>query len=317
MKWKRIGVAAILAGTAATALSVELFGGHHARTRPCLPGAIPAADYQFRRRSGSETVVSRTALLLEKNTVETDELLGDPARINARTEYTDENVETFGPVKDMAQFRLDQRRTEEFRQTDRDRDRSSRFEDRNMEVLPAPPPVPKGLELIPPGSRLDADPLAFDRRQTRRDVVTAKLPNDLVGQNRVIKLYQLDRQNLQIDHCSISQVALQLHNDGRWVLSLRGDQNPKPEDGKPAPYNPVLHIKRNEFFVRLRCLGAAQNEPAANGVGAGKPVLVDLAPCSFWVQNGSPRWVRTGGHSETVRAYLSRIDRVEVEFFYH
>lgn len=310
MKWKRIGVATLLAGTAATALTVNLFGGHHARTRPCLPGGIPAADYQFRQRSVSDTVISRTALLLEKSTMETDELLGDPARINSRTEYSNENVETFGLVKDMAQYRLDQRHTEVFRQTDRNQQRTRRLEDRNIEVLPAPSPTL-------PSSPLDTAPLTIDRRQTHRDVVTARLPDYLVGQKRIIKLYQLDRQRLQSDHCSISQVALQLHNDGQWVLSLRGDQNPKPEDGKPAPFNPTLHIKRNEFVVRLRCLGASQNEPAANGIGAGKPVLVDLAPCSFWVQNGQPRWVRTGGCSETVRTYLSRIDRVEIEFFYH
>jgi hypothetical protein len=132
----------------------------------------------------------------------------------------------------------------------------------------------------------------------------------------VIELYQLDRPRLQIDHCEISQVALQLFGDGRWILSLRADQNRRPPEGEPAEYNPRLHIKRNEFVVRLRCLGAFRTEPIEVASAAGKPVLADLNVEPFWVENGQPRYIRSGGCCALVQDQFEDINRVEIEFFY-
>lgn len=130
------------------------------------------------------------------------------------------------------------------------------------------------------------------------------------------KLYLLDLSQLEIDHCAVSQVALQIQEDGTWVLSLRGDQNRSPEPGEPAPYNPRLHIERNEFVVRLRCLGNFGTTPSELAVTVGKPVLADLGPVTFWVENGEPRYLRHADYDATIEKYYPMIDRVELEFFY-
>jgi len=132
----------------------------------------------------------------------------------------------------------------------------------------------------------------------------------------IVDLYQLDQPSLTIDHCSISQVAVQLEDNGNWVLSLRADQNRRPAEGEGAPYNPHLYIKRNEFVVRLRCLGNFENEPVEAAPMAGKPVLAELNPEPFWVENGEPKYVRIEGYSELVDDFFRDIDRVEIEFFY-
>lgn len=131
-----------------------------------------------------------------------------------------------------------------------------------------------------------------------------------------IKLYLLNQSQLAINHCAVSQVALQIQENGTWVLSLRGDQNRRPAPGEPAPYNPYLHIKRNEFVVRLRCFGNFGTEPTETAVEVGKPVLADLGPLTFWVENGEPRYIRHAGHDDRIRKYHSLIERVELEFFY-
>jgi len=48
----------------------------------------------------------------------------------------------------------------------------------------------------------------------------------------------------------------------------------------------------------------------------GKPVMVDLSPYSFWVENGQPRYIRHHGYDPLVREYFRNIDRLEIEFYY-
>jgi hypothetical protein len=133
----------------------------------------------------------------------------------------------------------------------------------------------------------------------------------------VVSLYQLDQARLQIQHCAISEVALQLHDNGLWVLSLRADQNRRPAEDEPAAYNPYLYIQRNQFVVRLRCFGTFENRPSEAGLETGKPVLATLHPDPFWVENGQPRFLRTGGCDPWVEEHFEEIDRVQVEFFYY
>lgn len=132
--------------------------------------------------------------------------------------------------------------------------------------------------------------------------------------DRAIKLFQLDRSRMRVNHCSISDVALQLDDRGHWVLSLRADQNPRPSTREEARYNSRLHLKRNEFVVRLRCLGFVQ-EPRAE-VHAGRPVLAEINPEPFWVENGQPKYLRVTDCNDDVRQNVHLIDRVEIEFFY-
>lgn len=150
----------------------------------------------------------------------------------------------------------------------------------------------------------------------RDETLTSQPPPPEPRWQTMIELYQLDQARLQIDQCEISEVALQLHDDGRWILSLRADQNRRPDEAEAADYNPRLHVKRNQFTVRLRCLGAFQNAPAEGALAAGKPVLTALDPEPFWVENGHPRHVRAAGHCGLVQEHFADIDRVEIEFFY-
>ena len=140
-------------------------------------------------------------------------------------------------------------------------------------------------------------------------------------QPKEIQLFQWDRPSLQIDHCSISRVALQLHDDGSWVLSLRADQNREPEEpGTPEERESrfqTLHLKRNQFVVKLRCYGAYRLEEPRADETTGKPVLFELGPKRFWVQRAQPKdfWFR--GNDDDVRRYFDLVDRVEIELFYH
>jgi len=130
-------------------------------------------------------------------------------------------------------------------------------------------------------------------------------------------LFQWDAPTLIIDHCSISQPALQLYRNGDWVLSLRADQNPRSDNVGETTYRATEHIKRNRFAVRLRCYGRFTTEPTEDAVQNGKPVLVEITPAEFWVQNGEPRFLRADGNDDLIIRHFDDIDRVELEFFYY
>ena len=99
------------------------------------------------------------------------------------------------------------------------------------------------------------------------------------------------------------------------MLSLRGDQNAESPAGRAGTPNARSSLKRNQFVIRMRCLGQFENPPTS-APSAGKPVLADLGPITFWVQNGQPRYIRWANDSTLVRHYFHLIDRVEIEFFY-
>jgi hypothetical protein len=134
-----------------------------------------------------------------------------------------------------------------------------------------------------------------------------------------IKYYQLDRAPLTIDHCSISQVVLQMHDNGVWVMSLKADQNRQPE-GEPAPAVTqdgrfTAHLKRNLFIVKVRCYGASKQEPPG-GAALGRPVLFELEPMEFWVQRGRPFHFWQEGYVNCPKGLRELVDRIEIEFSY-
>jgi hypothetical protein len=151
-----------------------------------------------------------------------------------------------------------------------------------------------------------------------------------------IKYYQLPQSKMQIDHCSLSRVALTLHENGYWTLSLGADQNPwmtgqRQEASSPtqtrgtvnsvrAPIPPLTKqtndLKRNLFRVKIRCYGGyplQENRPELSG---GKPVLFELEPDPFWVQRGIPYDYWKSGATVAAQRFFDVIDRVEVEFSY-
>jgi hypothetical protein len=286
----------LLAGATAGAIE-PLRRGH---TRPaCLPG-VPCADYQYRARSPSQTAVSRTAILLRTKVSVEAVLQQDTVRLSRQ--YSDEQVI---------------RRYPETRERHIERHIGQRV------LLPenVSPQVPElefrsgALPPLPEDDLSDQSQPNITRRLLTQEF-SASSPSPPPKERSVIALYQLSQSRLQIDHCEISEVALQLYSDGRWILSLRADQNRRPGEGEPLQFNPQLHLKRNQFAVRLRCLGAFQNEPTEAAMAVGRPVLADLQPHPFWVENGQPRYLRAGDHDGWVEEHFAEIDRVEIEFYY-
>lgn len=156
----------------------------------------------------------------------------------------------------------------------------------------------------------------LDRERLRRTGDAAAL--------RSVKAFQfVDRPRLQIDHCSISQITVNLYENGEWTISLRADQN--PIQLAPAAANRDVttseetvkftdHIKRNLFKVQLRCYARTGGAVADSALG--KPVAIPLDIAPFWVQRQQPRWFYDTGNDSLIRQYFDMIDRVEIEFTY-
>ncbi len=141
---------------------------------------------------------------------------------------------------------------------------------------------------------------------------------------RAVKAFQfVDRPRLQVDHCSISQITVNLHEDGDWTISLRADQNPiqlvppavdRDVTTSEEIYKFTDHLKRNLFKVQLRCYARTGGVPADSAVG--KPVVIPLEVAPFWVQRQEPRWFVDTGNDAWIRQYFDIIDHVEIEFTY-
>jgi hypothetical protein len=145
-----------------------------------------------------------------------------------------------------------------------------------------------------------------------------------------VKIYQFPDAELKRDQCSISQVVVTLREDGVWILSLRADQNPRPAETTAKAAAPKVakekrikqteHIARNEFLVRMRCLGVVPPEVKGQQpdgkMAVGRPALATLNSPPFWVQNGVPLNFRWTDNNSDVHQYFDLIDAVEVEFSY-
>lgn len=283
--WRRwlLGGLGLLAAGAADPVQAQTFH----RTRPGELNGIPWHDYQWGSRSRSAMALASGTLLERPANLATRRLLDAlaTAALPAATSATPVVSDLAGRVGALAPGQV--------------------------EDLPPP------LELIGPAPSRPAmtptpgAPAAINLTAEIRAAL-AQLP----PQNR-IRLFQLDRARLTVDHCTVSEIALQLHRDGSWVLSLRADQNMLPEED-PATlddtYRPRLHLRRNEFHVRLRCHGFYQADQVL--LAAGRPVMADLHPVKFMVQRQEPRHVRIACCDPRVAQFYDLIDRVEVEFYY-
>ena len=283
------------------AAAIEPPWGYRNITRPPCVDGIPVSRYQYGGRSASAVEVSKTGVLLRRAT-RVGDVIAPPPPVALSSRYTDQSVRQRA---DIGGIHLD-RSIDHSVQADHYLPPSA-WERFRHDVTRNPLNQDSGRDLS-----LGEQDRGITRK-TFRDNFTVNLPPP---RQTVIDLYQLDRARIQINHCEISDVAIQLYDDGQWVLSLRADQNRRPEDGGPDGYNPFLHIRRNEFFIRLRCLGAYDHPPMTEVVTNGKPVLADLQPYAFWVENGEPRYVRQHGNDPLVAEHFADIDRVEIEFFY-
>jgi hypothetical protein len=139
-------------------------------------------------------------------------------------------------------------------------------------------------------------------------------------------IYQFLEPRLQIDHCFLSRIAVTLHPDGRYQISLRADQNPLPGDADVrSPLRPgeVLNIplqttqlRRNLFIVKVRGYAHFQEFAGRSSLVPSQPALFELPVEPFWVQRGEPYSGLFEGRHEAIRQFLPLIDRVEVEFTY-
>lgn len=185
----------------------------------------------------------------------------------------------------------------------------------------------------PPVRALSASALLKQNVSTAVSTTTmtpiGDVPSDpkVVAAESRIKVFQLEQTRLQIDHCAISKVALLLHPDGRWRVSLQGDQNtPFTRAGQKKeaavriarnePEKPSLQILRNEFTVVVRGYSdfGEKRDPKIPAIG--KPLMFRLEIPPFWVERGVPQDAAWDGFTEDVKEYFDRVDRVEVDFTY-
>ena len=142
-----------------------------------------------------------------------------------------------------------------------------------------------------------------------------------VRQRERVKSFQFVKDpTLQIDHCSVSEMSVLLHESGRWTVSLRANQNPliasRILDVTTLEPKQLFtdHLQRNQFHIIAHCY--AQFGPGDGNTVLGKPLVVPLYVKPFWVQRHRPYPLfETDYHPDTQR-YFDSIDRVEIEFAY-
>lgn len=136
-----------------------------------------------------------------------------------------------------------------------------------------------------------------------------------------IKSFQFVKDpTLQIDHCSISQMSVLLHESGRWTISLRANQNPlntqEPLNVTTSEPNRLVtdHLQRNEFQVVAWCY--VKYGPGERSDLIGKPMVIPLHVKPFWVHRQEPYQLFEVGYDQHIQQYFELIDRVEIEFAY-
>jgi hypothetical protein len=141
-----------------------------------------------------------------------------------------------------------------------------------------------------------------------------------------MKLFQFNPSSLVIDPCSISRIAVTLHENGIVTLSMAALQNPafqgtpgnvvtKPGAVVP-PVGPETNgLRRNLFCLRTRYYTnyPVPADPTAPLPGA--PALFEVRD-DFWVQRGKPYDYFKNFQVPGALQYFDQIKRVEVEFFY-
>lgn len=164
-------------------------------------------------------------------------------------------------------------------------------------------------------------------RTLSRDVVLLEIPSKKFGaqlapSERRIKVFQMVEPKLHISHCSVSQLALQVDDQGTCILSLRAEQGIEP----PRPIVPeallsaesidpqTSQVKRNLFVLRVRGFVFFPVAEADDATTTGKPVAFQLKPIRFWVQRGEPYDGRFVERSKDAKDYFELLDRVEVSF---
>jgi hypothetical protein len=157
-------------------------------------------------------------------------------------------------------------------------------------------------------------------RNLGEGVSRAIVASEAAPQLRIKSFQFVKDPTLDIDHCSISQMSVLLHESGRWTVSLRANQNPL---NVQPPLNvttsqPIRlftdHLQRNKFHIVARCY--VQHGPGDSDALIGKPMVIPLYVKPFRVQRQEPYQVFEAEFHPHIQQYFELIDRVEIEFAY-
>lgn len=138
--------------------------------------------------------------------------------------------------------------------------------------------------------------------------------------HRVKSFQFVKNSTLQIDHCFVSDMSVLVHENGRWTISLRANQNPlyvrEPLDVTTMEPKQLFtdHLKRNQFHIVAYCY--SQYGPGDGNELIGKPLVIPLYVRPFWVQKEQPYTLFEPGYHRDIERHFDSIDRVEIEFAY-
>ncbi|MEM7784795.1 MAG: hypothetical protein AAF623_15705 [Planctomycetota bacterium] len=131
-----------------------------------------------------------------------------------------------------------------------------------------------------------------------------------------MKFFQWPNAGYQIQHCSLSNVAFHLFEDGTWVISLRADQNSIPSTIAPVDFVQRAHVRRNLFGVKMTLFAGGTESVSEAELKLGLPALGQTESKEFWVQKQQPDQRRmTGKFQNFSRLSFSNADRVQLEFY--
>lgn len=310
-----------------------LFAGkiivHRGRTVVRIRKGIPNHNYAAKNRSRSITAISKRGILMGKTVEETNRRLNRLSAIAPEIKTRATTLNAFGqPVLELTGRDNLPGLTQKLLTLQSKEQRVALIDEMKAQQ--------EFVRTANSNYQAEARQLAENRIQEiatqlatspdESESAGASATGDVTNAEPRIKLFQLAQPTLSIDHCSISQFALQVEESGNWTLSLKADQNRRRNAYKPTQY-----IKRNEFQIRIRALGAIRSGFTRLDDGAGRPVLAQWQPIKFFVENGAPYYARWSSDDtseatdndakefvskELLARFFEDSDRIEVEFFY-
>ena len=156
-----------------------------------------------------------------------------------------------------------------------------------------------------------------------RDGTSRSILGNSDRQQAKVKSFQFVKDpTLQIDHCSVSEMSVLLHENGRWTVSLRANQNPL-NAGRPLDVTTLEpkqlftdHLQRNKFHITVYCYVQYGDGGGVGNRLVGKPLVIPLQLKPFWVQRQQPYSLFEAEYSPEIQRHFDSIDRVEIEFAY-
>jgi len=175
---------------------------------------------------------------------------------------------------------------------------------------------------ISPGYDYETRRLSLpDVRETTATLLLEQVkspPNtSLPGSNpqRQLRLWQVVDRSLQVDHCSLSNIAVWIDETGRWSANLTAVQ--QPFVGQDRQATPAARFLRNKFHVKVHAYGMAKVETGNRATAVGQPEIFCMCLTPFWVDREQIKLHNDGGSlSDEQLQRLPLVDRLEVEFRY-